>query len=269
MKRELEVAATQANIDREQTRDQAALDRQHSADEAHVERLTITRRQVYLDAVDGLGKAQMFLGSMGRQDVADLDYQANMGPLLVAVNKVAVVGEMYTVHTARELTSMINRRFFRAIVQLMPSSLYRGRIAIHHAEWEAAQVEIKRILAALTNHNETVKDDPDGFAMLMNSFQAQQKRSEVASANEQKAHLGMAGAQMEYGDFVIAGAGEVALHLDLLVQSVRKELNIATDFEAFRAQTLRMTKTVAEAMAEMKAGIAQYQADAKAGKYDG
>ena len=268
MQREISAAARNAAIEREQTRIQASLDRDHTAGQAHLERLTVTRRQVYLDAVDALGKAQMFLGGMAKHDMANLDYQGNMGPLLVAVNKVAVVGEMQTVRTARELVSKINRRFFSAIVQLMPTSLYRERAAHQHAEWEAAQAEIKRILAAMTNHNETAAKDPTIFAALMQAFEAQRERAEEATAGEQKARVGVLRTQMEYGEFVVAGAAELALHLDVLVDSVRSELAIKTDFDESRAQTEEMIKTAGDAMEEMKVGLAQYQADVRDGKFN-
>ena len=267
MQREISEAARNAAIEREQTRTQAALDRDHTAGQARLERLTVTRRQVYLDAVEALGKAQMFLGSMAKQDMASLDFQGNMGPLLVAVNRVAVVGEMQTVRTARELVSKMNHLFFHAMVQLMPMALYRGRVASQRAEWEATQVEIKRILAAMTNHNETATKDPEAFAALMRSFEAQQQRAKDASASEQKAQAGIIRTQMEYGEFVMAGAAELALHLDVLVDSVRRELEIETDFDEFRAQTEQIIKTVSEAMAEMRAGLAKYQADVRDGKF--
>ena len=268
MKREISAAAMNAAIEREQTRIQAALDRDHTAGQAHLERLTVTRRQVYLDAVEALGKAHMFLGSMAKQDMANLDYQGNMGPLLVAVNKVAVVGEMQTVRTARELVSKMNRRFFRAMVQLMPTALYRGRVAIQRAKWKATQVEIRRILAAMTNHNETATKDPEAFAALMRSYEAQQQRANDATAGEQKAKADIIRTQMEYAEFVVAGAAELSLHLDVLVDSVRRELDIKTDFDEFRAQTEQMIKTGSEAMAELKAGLTQYQADVRDGKFN-
>lgn len=205
---------------------------------------------------------------MAKQDIATLDYQGNLGPLLIAVNKVAVVGEMKTVKTARELVSKMNRSFFNGIVQLMPTSLYRGRVATQRAEWKAAQVEIKRILAAMTNQNETAAKDPEVFAALMRSFDAQQQRAKDATAGEQKAQAEIIRAQMEYGEFVVSGAAELARHLDVLVESVRQELDIRTDFDEFRAQTEQMIQMVKEAIEKMKAGLAQYQADMRDGKYN-
>lgn len=268
MKLEIGAAARNAAIEREQTRTQASLDRDHTAGQARLERMTVTRRQVYLDAVDALGKAQMFLGDLANQDMANLDYQGNMGPLLVAVNKVAVVGEMQTVRTARELVSMMNRRFVRAMIQLIPMALYRGRVASQRAEWEATQIEIKRILAAMTNHNETATKDPEAFPALMRSFEAQQQRAKDAATSEQKAHADIIRTQKKYGEFVVAGVAELALHLDVLVDSVRRELDIETDFDEFRAQTEQMIKTASEAIEELKAGLKIYQADVRDGKYN-
>ena len=259
MRQELRAAAAQANVEREQTRTQAVLDREHAALESHKERVTATRRQVYLEAVEAIGKAQMFLGGLGQQELTQLDFQSGMGPLLTAVSKVAVVGEMNTVKIARELTSMVNRRFFKAIVRVLPLGEHKSSVAFHHVEWEAAQVEIKRILAAMNNHTETQKNDPDGFAALMQAFHTQQQRAASHFAEKQRAHDSIIEHQQAYASFVVEGGREIALHLDGLADSVRRELNIDTDFEAFRAQTIQMLAAVDEAMEAMRAGIKKFQ----------
>src|SRR6185295_13115986 len=69
MIREIAAAAGNASIEREQAREQAKLDREHAANEAHKERVATTRRQVYLEAIECIGKAQMFLGSLGKRDM--------------------------------------------------------------------------------------------------------------------------------------------------------------------------------------------------------
>jgi hypothetical protein len=256
MLRELRDAGVNATNERTQARDQSNLDREHAATEAHKERIATTRRQVYLETVESVSKAQMFLGGLASQDMGNLDYQAGMGPLLAAVQKISVIGEMGTVKSARELSSMMNRRFFRALIQLMPMSGYKSSVKLSHEEWEASQIEIKRILAAMTNHNENVKADPDGFEALMRSLKIQQQRAKNASTTEQKGHAGISQMQREYLQTSVESAKELALHLDVLSDSIRNELNIETDFELFRAQTIQTMAEVDAAVAELKAAIA-------------
>jgi hypothetical protein len=259
MRCELRAAATEANVEREQSRARADLDRKHAALEAHKERLTTTRRLVYLEAVEAIGTAQMFLGGLGQQELDGLDYQGGMAPLLTAVSKVAVVGEMNTVKLARELSTMLNQRFLKAIVQLLPLGGHKSAVAFHRAKWEATQVEIKRILAAMDNHNQTQKNDPGGFDTLMHAFRTEQERAASHSAGEQKAHDLIAEAQLTYSRFVVDSGREVALHLDGLADAVRRELNIDTDLDAYRAQTTQMLASVDEAMEEMNAAIKKLQ----------
>ena len=191
--------------------------------------------------------------------MSKLDVETSVGPLLVAANKVAIIGEMDTVKSARNLITMINSRFFRAIIKLLPLSRHKSSVTHHHAEWEASQVEIKRILAAMANHNETVKNDPAGFAVLMKSFHTQQQRAKNASVAEQKGHARIIKAKQDYAEFVVANGKELALQFDVLVDCIRKELNIETDFDVFRAQTVQMMAAVDEAIDEMKVGIKNFQ----------
>lgn len=261
MLRELSAAARNATIEREQTRDQAQLDRQHAADEAHKERIAGTRREVYLEAIAALGTAQEFLGGLANGELDSSSYQRGMMPLNTAVNRIAVVGEVETVKTARDLVTSLNESYFKAAVMVLPLAEQRWEIKHQHERWEASQVEIKRILAAMTNHNESSSTDQQAFDALMASFKSQQRVAQSASEAEQRAHQALILGKMQYADFIVAMSRDLALMLDVLADSVRRELNIETDFASFRAQTLEMLNRVQRAMADFKATIAAKQAE--------
>jgi len=182
-------------------------------------------------------------------------------PLNTAVNRIAVVGEVETVKTARDLVTSLNESYFKAAVMVLPLAEQRWEIKHQHERWEASQVEIKRILAAMTNHNESSSTDQQAFDALMASFKSQQRVAQSASEAEQRAHQALILGKMQYADFIVAMSRDLALMLDVLADSVRRELNIETDFASFRAQTLEMLNRVQRAMADFKATIAAKQAE--------
>lgn len=171
---ELTHRAAQAAIEREQTRAQSALDRQHAESEAHRERITSARRAVYLEATQALVEAQMFLGNLANIDLAKLDYNAGFERLLSSVARVTVIGEQATVEKARLLSNALNKIFFKAVAQLLPMGGLRAAEVVHNEQYATTQAEIRRILAAMVNHNETKKGDAEGFAAIVRSFESQQ-----------------------------------------------------------------------------------------------
>ena len=240
----------------------------HAAKEARVDRLSNTRREIYLEAVENLIKAQVFIGSLGKTDLFEPEYHKGMSPFMASANKVAVVGEVETVTRSRELVTIVNRLYFRALALLLPASLYKRRVDENHVAWEGTQVEIKRILAAMTHHNEEVKNDPTTFIALTLSFQAQQKMAAGAAADERNAQGRLDGERLKFANFIVSEAAGTAKHLDLLVDCIRKELTVKTDFGRFQAHTEKQLVQMNEALDELKAAAAQFQKDKEEGKLD-
>lgn len=234
-------------------------DRAHGAAEAHRERIAATRREVYLEAVEALGTAQKFLGALAGSELAMNTYEEGLMPLITAVNKVAIVGEMDTVTTARELLTLVNQTFFKAAALVVPIYGHYGDARRSQERWQEVQTEIKRLLAATQHHVETHDPDRARFETLMRSFAHQQSVAAEQSALHQEANRKLVAARMEYGNWVVSEAAEFALKLDVLAESVRKELEIKTDFEAFRAQTVAMQAAAVEAMAKLNASLAAFQ----------
>lgn len=261
MKAELAAAATRAQMERDHSRDEARLERDAAAEEAHKERISTTRRQVYLEAVEALGDTLLFLGGLPKQDLEKLDYRAGMGRLVNAVNRISVVGETQTVFTARKLSTILHQQFFLALAKVMPLSQYRFIADLHQSRWDETQLEIKRILAAMANHSETANPDRSAFEALDKSFAAQQKIASEAAAARQIAQNKFNQGQLEFLDFITGATSEITLELDQLTNSIRKELSIATDFEAVRAQTLQMMADAAESVAGLMNSVKQFGKD--------
>ncbi len=257
MRSELNAAAARARAERELSREEARLDREHAASEAHNERIATTRREVYLQSVESFAQAQAFIASLATQDLTRLDVQSRLRPLAESVNKISVVGETETVRVARDIVRAVNQRFINALGELLPLAGYRAALDVHQKEWDAAQTEIQRLLAAMRHHNESVVKDPATFEALQRSFQGEQQRGARANAAAHSLRLKLAEIQQSYGLRTLEYLDGVALQLDPLVDCMRRELGLATDFEAFRAQTLEMLKAFRAAHQDLQSRIAE------------
>lgn len=259
--RELNAAEARAREEREAARQRASQDRMHSTDEARTERLASVRREVYVEAVSEVTKAHMFIAGLPTEDLENLDYSASLGGFASAISRVAIVGETRTVLLARELSKLMNKRLMKSMVELIPLSAVNGELKVHVAEKLAAQTEVARILAAMTNHNETRKGDPEGFAALQRSSAAQQERFKRHADAEAAARNSIVAIRQRYADSLQDFIGEVMTQLDQLVFSVREELELETDEEALKTQTAQMRVEALAAFAELKARVAAHIAN--------
>jgi len=216
---------------------------------------------VYVEAVSEVTKAQTFIASLPTKDLENLDYAASLGGFVAAISKVSIVGNTHTVLLARELNKLVNMRFMKSMIELIPLGAVNGGLKVDVAERVAAQAEIQRILAAMTNYNETRKADPEDFAALQRSMEAQRARFQRHLDAENAARNSIVEIRQKYADSLQDFIEALMIQLDQLVFSVRDELELKTDEEAIKAQTEQMRVDALAALAEMKARVAAHMAD--------
>ena len=267
MRTELGHAANQASIERDQSREQANLDRKHDATEAHKERITTARRSSYLDAVAELVKTQVFLGGLAKRDLTKLDISSEIGGLLIALAKVGILGEMKTIRQSRTLFGLLNQILFRGLAKVMPLASLSNSASLHDELYASTQLEIQRILAAMTHHNETLKNDHLGFDALQRSFEAQQTAAKHHHAESVRANLALADGQKEYGFELMKEMKVVAIQLDELIYSIRSELDLETDLDELKKLTSIAQAQAEEALKELlvKVDAMRMSADLKNG----
>lgn len=259
MRTELDHAATQASIEREQSREQANSDRKHDAEEAHRERITTARRSAYLDAIAELVKTQVFLGSLAKRDISKLDISAELGGLFVALAKVTLLAEMKTIRQSRSLVSLLNQILLRSIGKVMPLTVLSKSASVHDEFYAATQLEIKRILASMTHHNETLRNDRIGFEALQRSFETQQIAAKHHSSESIKANIALADGQKKYGFDLMSDMKIVADQLDELTHLIRSELDLETDIEELKRLTLVAQVEAEKAVREFIATVNEIQ----------
>ena len=259
MRSELTAAAERAKAERDLTAEQSRIDREDAATEAHKERIATTRRQVYLEAAEAIAKAQYFLASLPRQDLANFDYAGNIGPLATAVNKITVIGELETVKLSRELMKSISLTFMEAMADLLPMAQHKSELAVHASQLEVAQLEVKRILAAMQSHNESRGADRAAFDALTNSFNFFQKQCETEGAEVQLRHSQIALEQQRFSKFILEKMRELNAWLDLLSDSARREMCIPTDLETLQALSAVMHESAREAHFQLMLRVKEFQ----------
>ncbi len=230
MKKELSFTAQQATIERDQSREQANLDRQYQSEQAHQERITKARREVYLEVISEMIKAQTALSLLPMQDIEKLDVGSGFNGLITAVSKVSVLGEMATVVMSRELLTTIHQALFRLLALVVPIHEDKSNVAHHEQKLTAQLAKIEQLAAEIQTVKETSNDQSE-LQRLRKALEFRNSDMERYGAAMMAAKLTLLDRQKAYGDAVLAETKAIRRKTDELVASIRAELSLTTSLE--------------------------------------
>jgi hypothetical protein len=209
------------------------------------------RRTVYLDTVAEVVKAQMFLGGLAGEDVTKLDIGKGLEGLNTAIARVAVVGEQATAAKARDLQLAFTKILFKHLADLRPVHALKLSAIVHRNLYNDARAEINRVLAAMTNFNETAQKDRARFDALQQSFKFYQSQTDQEDAACNAAEAEALRLQTAHGLTLFNETKAMVTLLDDLLCTVRAELGIVTDAAKFRQQTEVLYQEVGAAMRDI------------------
>jgi hypothetical protein len=243
----------QADKDRTLTREQANNERQHSADEAHRERIATSRRTVYLEAAKQVTMAHAFLGGLPNQPITGIAYQEGLGNLGVAISQITILGEMGTVLKSREVHSLINQTFFKAMARTISIASTKDDIANHGKKRDLSNAQVEFINEKL----QTLK----GHYSRDTAELGRELREQLALAAEHAnavvdSHKILVQLQMSYFDFMLQEMVEINKCTDELMVMIRFELGLNTDSDALTQSSRTMHKQAKHAMDELRIVLA-------------
>src|SRR5690554_4731251 len=138
----------------------------HEASEKVKQRKAELRKEVYLKAAEELVKANAHLGSIPQLNPAQVNIGEGMQGFFSASMKLQMVSEAKTSFLASQLSEKYAELLFKLYARAFPIQKLDTDIAIATAHYERTQSEIQRILAAMTQQNESGRPDPAVFEVL-------------------------------------------------------------------------------------------------------
>ncbi|EZP41011.1 hypothetical protein [Janthinobacterium lividum] len=247
-------AREQANDDRELTRDQANQERQHSADEAHRERIATSRRIVYLDTAKQVVKANALLGSLMGKKINNNSALVELTDLGVAVSQITILGEMNTVLKSREVLSLINQSYFRAMAHSFPIASLNEEIRVFSEKNEKVRAEIEKTQEKI-NRLSLAGLDASGIFDLRESLKYNRKLSSEMASKIEDNYINLSKLHMSYFDFMLGEIKEINKGTDELIVMIRAELELSTDAVALAQSSLVMHSLATKAKDELKVAV--------------
>jgi hypothetical protein len=218
---------------------------EHDTTEKAKERLATLRRELYLKAADANVRGLAYFGTVPQADLTKPDTDAPLRNVLAVGAQLQLVVRQETALLISDLISAYGELQLRLIAKVLPIHSARSDINICNDHYENMQVEIKRVLAAMANHNESGQHDPARFDQLNQSFQFANGRAQQL-ADERSGHWDQMNAlQRQYlKDLLpeVKRIGEMQIHV--LVE-LRRELDVGGDINIFQ-QIMRKQMECAE-----------------------
>lgn len=236
LQKQLDASAGEATLERNQSREQAKLDREHAATQAHQERITKARREVYLELISEMMKAQITMSTLPLQDIRSLDINAGFGGLMTATSKIGLLGEMATVRISRELLTLIQETLMRAMVLLVPIDAHKHSRQFHEEQSAAHQSEIDKLSP---EYNELVRKTVSSVrtAQLAKELRYHHVEAETHSKAAISAGVELAKEERKFHALVLAETRSIARKTNELIHSMRTELALDTSLEELHATT--------------------------------
>jgi hypothetical protein len=255
LRTQLKASADEATIERNQSRDQANLDRQHDTEQAHQERITKARREVYLELISEMTKAQFAISSLPMQDVQKLEIQAGFGGLITATSKISILGEMPTVTMSRELLSAINESLIRALILVIPINEHKDTEKEQEKQLSQQRLEIARVKREMKVYIDNGTTFSKPFNDLRQELIWRDSQLSVHGQAIGAASLSFHEAQKNYFDALLGETKAISQKADELICAIRAELGLVTSLDELRASSTAMHASAQSALRGLHASL--------------
>lgn len=207
---------------------------EHDSELRAIERKAAMRREVYLNAVEELARANIYLGSLPQLDITKTNIGGGLQNFFVSSAKLGLVAEEETGKALNELVIAYSNVLFKSMINVMPINEQKNQINLINEHYDETQVEIKRLLAEMRRQNESVAPNEHVFNTLNTSFQSQQKIAKDLTDERSECWNKVT----EYTKkFTMQLMDEMKVIADLQVPvmvGIRKELDIDTNLESYK-----------------------------------
>ena len=221
---------------------------QHESQEKAKQRRAELRRDVFLVAAEEFVKANGYLVALPNADFSIPNAITPIQSFFAAAAKLQMVADTKTALCASQLSGNYGQLLFKALQLARPIQGVKFDAELSKRHYDEAQVEIKRVLAAMTALNEQGKPDPEKFAALGRSFEFQRAQADKFAAEQQHSLNQAKAFHIEFLRDFLPSAKEIGIQTMALMIEIRREFEIESDGGAMenelRAQWQRMDESI-------------------------
>lgn len=208
----------------------------HDSEERSKQRKSDLRREVYLKAAEELVKANMHLASIPQLDLTKVNAGKGMQGFFSAATKLQMIAEVRTSLLVNQLVGSYSELFLKVLSQSLPIQQLQTDIAISTERYDRVQSEINRILATMSQLNESGKPDQAAFCVLAQSFESQQCEATKLASEMENFWAQRNAAHIAFVREFIPEMKTIGQRGVCVMVEIRRELDVGGDIEAFMNQ---------------------------------
>lgn len=208
----------------------------HDSDEKAKERTSAMRREVYIATVEELTKANGFLGSIAQADLTQANATTVLQGFFTAAAKLQLVAEPDTALQVQRLVADFSELVLRLMGPVLPLQQARGSIQIHDQLYQEANVEVKRVLAALAQFNEGAGRDEAVFQALQRSLDGFRQQAARQADLRQQAWRDFQRQNVDFARQLFREQRAMSESQLPVMIAIRRDLGLTSNLEDFAVQ---------------------------------
>lgn len=228
---------------------------QHDAIEKNKDRVTNMRREVYLKAVEDMTVASQHLGNLPQRDVLESNLALDMQGFFTSCAKIQVIAEPDTALKVGRIGSHYGELMLKLMVKAGPLHGAKSDIKIRTKIYEESLSESKRILAALSKHQESANPDNSVYSALIKAYELQCEMTDKYAEEMKRTWDEFSSLLTVFNKDLMEDMAELSsYHLPVLV-AIRQDLglssNVAEHTEQLKKHQESFSKAVTKAMDDL------------------
>lgn len=230
----------------------------HDSEEKAKDRINSLRKDVYLKAAEEMAKANGYLGKITQIDPTKENVGDGLSEFFAASAKLQLVCQPNTAQLAGELVTRYGEILLGLIAKASPVHSLKTTIRTADDFYDRNQAEVTRILAEMTQLNESGQPNPIRFAALERSYESAQRAANHFAEQRSKAYEQHDVAMREYLIELLSQIRSVGTLQVQLTAAIRSELSLATNLAEYEARlqvnSERMDRSLQDLLATLGEG---------------
>lgn len=229
----------------------------HDASEKHRDRISQLRRDVYLELTTQMTYALGHLGSLAERDPTNGELAGPLQSAMAQLARAQLVGTRETAALAAELSTLCGEALFNLIAAAKPMHELKIDIKICSNMYDQEYAQAKRVIAEMTQLNESGAPDQVKMAALQRSFENYQTNYTRYSDERNTAWSSYNHIQRGFIQAIFQELERISPIQIKLICAIRTEVGLDTDaselFHRLKLNQARMAKATENLLTHLDA----------------
>jgi len=203
----------------------------HDSIEKDKERKQITKKEIYLQAVDNLSKANSYLASIININLQNTNLYDGFKDFFMSVSKISLISTEETIKAITELSTKYQTLILRLMPKLFSLNKIKIDIDIQNNFYNESQKEIKRVIMLMRENSESVNISPERFNRLNETYKFERGQLDTFNGNRKDLNKQYLQEQITFIRKLMGEMKEISPLINSTFYNLRKELEIDTDMK--------------------------------------